>query len=211
VDAQSTTGVTGITTSGSIGLHGASSNAFGTGVEADGFNGVVGNGSANGVEGFGNNNGVLGESNTYGVQGFTTTGSGVYGHNSGQTGIGVNGSTGGTGSGVYGQATGSGTGVYGDTTDGTGVLAHSTDGTALWVNGAAHFSQSGLAVVPSGSKSVMVTMAGVTAASMILATVQQAGGFYVKYAVPASGSFTIYVNKAPASPTTVKVAYFVLS
>jgi hypothetical protein len=46
---------------------------------------------------------------------------------------------------------------------------------------------------------------------MILATVQQAGGFYVKYAVPAAGSFTIYINKAPTSPAIVKVAYFMLS
>jgi hypothetical protein len=45
---------------------------------------------------------------------------------------------------------------------------------------------------------------------MILATVQQAGGFYVKYAVPATESLTIFINKAPISPATVKVAFFVL-
>jgi len=36
-------------------------------------------------------------------------------------------------------------------------------------------------------------------------------GFYVKYAIPASGTFTIYINKAPTSSTTVKVAHFVLN
>jgi hypothetical protein len=46
---------------------------------------------------------------------------------------------------------------------------------------------------------------------MILATVQQSGAFYVKNAVPAARSFTIYINKAPAPPATVKVAYFVLN
>jgi hypothetical protein len=79
------------------------------------------------------------------------------------------------------------------------------------VTGRATFSRSGIAVVPSGSTHVSVTMAGATTSSMILATVQQAGGFYVKYALPASGSFTIFLNKAPTSPTTVKVAYFVLN
>ena len=72
-------------------------------------------------------------------------------------------------------------------------------------------SQSGLATVPSGVNHVTVAMPGVTASSMILATVQQAGGFYVKYAVPASGSFTIYINKAPAAPKTVAVAFIVLN
>ena len=46
---------------------------------------------------------------------------------------------------------------------------------------------------------------------MVMATVQRTGGFYVKAAVPAAGSFTIYINKAPVSPATVKVAYLVLN
>ncbi|HTK56822.1 MAG TPA: hypothetical protein VL295_08355, partial [Gemmatimonadales bacterium] len=147
-----------------------------------------------------------------GVYGTTTSGTGVLGQSSGSTGVGVEGTSAGNGSAVYGQNTGAtGTGVFGDATTGTGVLAHSTSGTALAVNGPAHFSQSGIALVPSGAKSIKVTMAGVTPSSMILATIQQGGGFYVKYAVPAAGSFSIFINKAPASPNTVKVAYFVLN
>ncbi len=46
---------------------------------------------------------------------------------------------------------------------------------------------------------------------MVMAMVQQTGGFYVKAAVPAAGSFEIYINKAPVSPATVKVAYLVLT
>lgn len=175
--------------------------------------GVFGNGGSVGVLGTGPD-GVEGATTTSdgnGVYGTTNTGTGVLGESTGTTGLGVYGKTAGSGSAVYGQATGIGTGVYGDTTDGTGVLAHSTNGTALWVNGSAHFSESGIAVVPSGSKSVQVTMGGVTTSSMILATVQQSGGFYVKYAVPSSGSFTVSINKAPASPKTVSVAYFVMS
>ncbi len=46
---------------------------------------------------------------------------------------------------------------------------------------------------------------------MVMATVQRTVGFYVKAAVPAAGSFKIYVNKAPLPPATVKVAYLVLN
>ena len=56
-----------------------------------------------------------------------------------------------------------------------------------------------------------VTLAGISGTDMVLATVQQTGAFYVKNAVAGSGTFTIYVNKAPASPATVKVAWFVIS
>ncbi len=119
--------------------------------------------------------------------------------------------TGVLGQGVIG-AEGDGTnyGVIGNTNSGVGVFAEG-GGTALKVNGKATFSMSGIAVIPSGSNHVSESMYGVTTASMVLATVQQNNGFYVKDAVASSGSFTIYINKAPTSPTTVKVAYFVLS
>ena len=69
----------------------------------------------------------------------------------------------------------------------------------------------GTAVVASGQNKVTVSLAGVTATDMVLATVQQSGGYFVKFAKPASGSFTIYINKAPVSPATVKAAWFVIS
>jgi hypothetical protein len=65
--------------------------------------------------------------------------------------------------------------------------------------------------VASGQNKVTVSLAGVTATDMVLATVQQSGGYFVKFAKPASGSFTIYINKAPVSPATVKAAWFVIS
>jgi hypothetical protein len=84
-----------------------------TGVEAHGgLVAVLGNGSGTGVHGLGK---------TYGVEGSTSTGSGVFGQNSGSTGIGVEGETGGTGSGVYGHATKNGVGVYGESEAGTGT------------------------------------------------------------------------------------------
>jgi hypothetical protein len=216
-DSNVATNETDLTTMGTTGL-GVISNqnvavALFGGVQSFGEAGVEGRGGQYGVEGIGDT-GVFGQSyiaHGNSVEGLTYAGVGVDGESTGPTGIGVQGLTSGNGTAVYGDNTGAtGTGVFGDATTGTGVVAHSTNGTALAVNGPAHFSQSGIAVVPSGSKSVTVTIAGVTTSSMILATVQQAGGFYVKYAVPATESLTIFINKAPISPATVKVAFFVL-
>ncbi|HEX9377451.1 MAG TPA: hypothetical protein VGB19_14595 [Actinomycetota bacterium] len=168
-----------------------------------------------GLGGAGLTGGVLGitedRSTGYGVEGRTVKGTGVYGHNTGSTGIGVWGQTGGVGSGVFGEATTNGVGVFGDSASGTGVQARSATGPALNVIGKARFSRSGLAFLPSGSNHVTVNMSGATTGSMILATVQQQGAFFVKNVVPATGSFTIYLNKAPASGYTVIVAYFVLN
>jgi len=165
--------------------------------------GLVTTGSATGVYAEAGDQAVVGQGGAVGVRG----------SGAGSGGIGVSGTALGTGSiGVSGESdTAGGYGVTGRAADGTGVLADSANGTALQVSGKAVFSRSGTATVLSGAKSIMVTMSGVTGASMILATVQQAGAFYVKNAVPAAGSFTIYLNKAPASPATVKVAYFVLN
>ncbi len=168
-------------------------------------------------------------SSGYGLYGFTTgtsqTFAGVLGYNSGG-GNGVEGSsanfngvygntTSPTSSGVYGVNDAGGFGVTGRTTGGgVAVLADDADGTsvALRTTGKLEFqNRSGIVRVASGQKSITVTLAGVTATSMVMATVQQTGGFYVKAAVPAAGSFKIFINKAPVSPATVKVAYLVLN
>jgi hypothetical protein len=137
-------------------------------------------------------------------------GTGVKGFHTGSTGIGVWGQTPGTGSAVYGEATGPGVGVYGDTTNGTGVIAKSTNGTALSVNGKAKFSRSGKVVIAAGTTSRTVTLAGVTTASMVLATSQQNATVFVRSVVPGSGSFTIRLSGAAPS-AGLKVAYFVLN
>ena len=187
--------------------NGGSIGVYGTGPTA-----VQGDGTSYGLYGSGGNTGVFAISGTYGVHGTSDSGSGVYGENSGSTGIGVEGKTAGVGSAVYGHATVNGVGVFGDTASGTGVVARSMGtGTALDVRGKAKFTRSGRVTVPSGANHVTVTLAGVTNGSMVLATVQQSGAFFVKNVALASGSFTIYLNKAPASPATVKVAYFVLN
>ena len=93
---------------------------------------------------------------------------------------------------------------------GVGVEADSATGAALKVQGKAVFSRSGIVTVPAGKNFRTVTLAGVTAASMILATSQQTRAAYVKAAVPGSGSFTIRLTgNAPTGG--LKVAYFVLN
>jgi hypothetical protein len=156
-------------------------------------------GSSVGVQAFGTTYGIYG-SGTYGSVGVGTT-YGAFGSTTNTAGVGVYGVNNGAGGTAYG--------VRGSAYQGVGVFAQSSSATALKVDGKAVFSRSGIVSVPSGAKSVQVTMSGVTTTSMIIATVQQSGAFYVKSAVPASGSFTININKAPASP--VAVAYFVLN
>jgi hypothetical protein len=139
---------------------------------------------------------VYGQANDYG-------GSGVYGLNDG------------TGYGVAGRATNTdgGTGVLGDapnSASGIGVEADSATGTALNVQGKATFSRSGIVTVQAGKDFRTVTVAGVTTASMILATSQQNKGVYVRAAVPGTGSFTIRLT-ANAPTGGLKVAYFVLN
>jgi hypothetical protein len=164
----------------------------------------------------------------YGVEGYTQLGAaGVYGLNSGE-GSGVEGHSSGangvyghsnspTASGVYGENfTGAGYGVAGRVAGGQGVavLADDADGSgvALQTTGKLQFlNRSGIATVAAGDTSKTVSVQGLTAKSMVMATVQQTGGFAVQAAVPAAGSFTIYLNKAPVSPATVKVAYLVLN
>jgi hypothetical protein len=164
-----------------------------------------------GVEGFGNNTGTFGEGPT-GVWGrsLNQDGTGVRGESTASTGIGVEGTVNGAGSAVYGLANANGVGVFGDTTNGTGVVARSTNGSALDVRGKAKFSRSGRVTIAAGATALKVTLAGVTTASMILATAQQDSTVAVRSAVPASGSFTIHLTgKAPAGG--LKVAYFVLN
>jgi hypothetical protein len=170
--------------------------------------GLYASGSSNGVEGHGGNNGVEGDIGTGGT-------AGVYGHASGTAGYGVAGSG---PTGVYGAGatagveggSGAGSGVYGHAQGGIGVRAEATSGTALQVTGKAKFSRSGIVTVPAGSASTTVSLAGVTASSMVVATAQQNGSVFVKAAVPAGGSFKIFLTgNAPAGG--LKVAYFVLN
>jgi hypothetical protein len=137
-------------------------------------------------------------------------GTGVFGDSSFATGIGVEGDQSGSGSGVFGHATGVGVGVNGQSESGTGVYAQSNTGRALDVVGKARFSRSGVVSVAAGTSTRTVHVAGVTLASMVLATAQQAASVYVQAVVPAAGAFSIRLT-GPAPSGGLKVAYFVLN
>jgi hypothetical protein len=145
----------------------------------------------------------------------------------GQGPIGVEGQGGGIGTGVLGttldntrpgvleenMATtySAGAGVVGVAPHNIGVQAISSSGTALEVDGVATFSRSGRVTVPAGSAKVSVQNVKLSKASMILATVQQAGRPAVRAVVPnvANNRFTIYLVKTATKKAIV--AWFVLS
>jgi hypothetical protein len=87
---------------------------------------------------------------------------------------------------------------------GVQATAGSTAQIALNVTGKAKFSRSGRTYVATGKYSRKVTMAGVTTASYIIATLQtRRTGVYVHAVVPATGYFVIYLNKAVTANTYV--------
>jgi hypothetical protein len=111
-------------------------------------------------------------------------------------------------------------GVYGNTgadpaaviPGGIGVLARaqSTAQLALRVLGRVQFSRSGRAQVTAGHSTKVITMAGVTAASYVIATPQNnRSGLFVQAVVPGAGQFTIYLNKAVS--VTTYIGYLVIN
>jgi hypothetical protein len=124
--------------------------------------------------------------------------------------VAVRGINNGTGHGIGVWGSGATKGVYGSSSSGTALFGESSSGTALQVNGKAKFSRSGIVTIPAGTASTSVPLAGVTTSSMVIATAQQSASAHVKAAVPAAGSFTIYLTgNAPGGG--LKVAYFVLN
>jgi hypothetical protein len=191
----STVGVLG---TGTTGVKGVSSTGYG----------VYGTTEAASVPGLYGTNTAGGDA----IQGVTTgaQASAVYGHNTSGGGS--------VAKGVFGSATGGGTGVRGESASGHGVEGVSSTGTGVYASGAmglqvvgkARFSRSGITTISAGATSKTISLAGVTTASMVLATSQQNSTVFVRSAVPASGAFTIRLSGA--APTGgLKVAYFVLN
>jgi hypothetical protein len=96
---------------------------------------------------------------------------------------------------------------------GVGVLAENTaGGTALKAAGPAVFSRSGILTVAAGKSSGTVTGVALSAASLVLATLQQnLSGVYVRSAVPnvPGSSFTVHLSKAVTA--SAAVAWFVVN
>jgi hypothetical protein len=158
------------------------------------------------------------------VEGDGQVGIGISGY--GETGVagsGVVGVIGGSatihGAGVVGYGEAQGCGVYGAVggapplpAANVGVQAVATEsvGTALRVDGKVRFSRSGRLAVSSGRTSVTRTLAGVTTSSIIIAVLQQAeSGTWIRAAVPGSGKFTVYFNRA--LPSSSVVGWFVIN
>jgi len=100
-----------------------------------------------------------------------------------------------------------------DSATGAGVVAeNAAGGAALQVQGVAAFARSGLLTVAAGKSSATQTGVALTAASLVLATVQQnLSGLYVRAAVPniTASSFTVYLSKTASAST--QVAWFVVN
>ena len=136
-----------------------------------------------------------GTSGAYGVQGVSTISTGVYGSSP-------------AGAGVEGNSA-FGTGVQGVSSSGNGVLAESPKGLALYVSGRAGFSNSGVATVNKGEKTVTVTVPGITKSGIVLATIQSPhSGVAIEGALAADRKITITLTGN--APANIAVGWFVI-
>jgi len=180
-------GVYGVSGSGT-GVYGQSGSTAGATGTRHGMHGVTDAAGYCGV--FGE---YVGTGQAAAVQGTNLSGSGQ-----GVVGYGT--------SGVLGLATSGGTGIVAsEALDGTGLAFHAVGGAA--------FDLSGIVSIPAGATSATVTGVSLRSGSLVLATVQNNAGVYVKYAAPnVSGSkVTINLNKAVPSGKTAKVAWFIVN
>jgi hypothetical protein len=142
--------------------------------------------------------GVKGVGPAYGVEGQGDS-YGLYGHDSSV--------------GVYAQGTSEG--VHGFSNSGTGVAALSNSGTALSVSGKVTFSRSGKTGIAGGHKSKSVSLSGLTAATLVTATLQGGPitGLHVASVQirPAIDKFTIYLSKDVPAGKTKTVGWFVVN
>ena len=207
-------GVTGVDTfKGGLGRSsGVTGNSLnGTGVNGMSIHhtGIVGTGFTQGQSGVAGIDfcptrgaqGIYGQSNNgNGVTGVSFKGNGVVG-NSKTPGH----------SAVIGldRAPHGGNAVFAQSQHGTAVLATSNGGTALRVDGKAKFKNSGVVSVPGGQRTVKVSVAGMTASSLVLATIQRPqAGVFIEAAQPGAGSFTITLSRNASSG--LPVAWFVI-
>jgi hypothetical protein len=163
-------------------------------------------------------NGLVGQTHAKGFSGVagldfnTAHGSnGVYGqtyHGYGVFGIGIGG---GHGVGAHSNTSGFDAVQAIDTASsgGTALYGASAHGFALRTAGKIKMSTSGVAVVPAGQRSATFACGGMTASSMVFATIQQAqSGVHIEGAEAGEESFMLTLSKGAAAP--VRVAWFVL-
>jgi hypothetical protein len=112
--------------------------------------------------------------------------------------------------GVYGYGTNGVIGESASTSAGVLALGQSATDLALDVRGKVKFSRSSRSTIGSGKSTLKVTLAGTTTSSRIFAVLHtNRSNRWVRAVVPASGSFTIYLNGTVSASTYV--AWFVLN
>lgn len=217
-NTDATTGavsLAGVHAAGGVAVRGASAEGVGV-FGAVGDDSLVGDMSGAGVVGFADE--LVGFVGTAGISDafVGALGSGLIGVYGSADSIGVVGD--GADAGVYGTGYEGGIGVVGLVGDSpatmptnVGVFASGdSSSVALQVNGKVKFSRSGRVSISSTGTSRSVTMSGVTTSSYIIATMQTSvSGVYVRAVVPGTGSFRIYLSKAPGK--TVYVGYLVVN
>jgi hypothetical protein len=109
-----------------------------------------------------------------------------------------------------------GRGVFGQTYDGIALSAQTAvpQGTALQVDGTAKFSRSGIAIVPAGQREVRVTGVLLSAASIVLATVQQyrsGSGASLQAAIPDAGTSSVRLRLSDRALEDTKIGWFIVS
>lgn len=176
---------------------------------AKGHSGVVGFDTSTASGG----HGLYGHSiNGSGVLGISQHGNGVTGLTStvGESGVaGIDQTATAGAHGVFGQSD-HGDAVHATSLHGTALLGQSTHGLALHVQGKAKFGHSGVATVAGGHTSVTVSVPGISASDIVLATIQQPQpGISVAGAHASSGSLTITLTGSTEG--SVRVGWLVLS
>jgi hypothetical protein len=194
-----------------------------TEVSTNAGTGLKGQSSANGPSGVA---GVAGfdtsSGGTQGVFGHSVHGQGVLGtsqHGTGITGLtSTKGKSGVAGidqtatagaRGVFAQSP-HGDALYATSPNGTALHGESANGLALFAQGKAKFAQSGVATVASGHASVTVSVPGIGASDIVLATIQTPqSGLAVAGAQASSGSMTITLTSPAGS--SVHVGWLVIA
>lgn len=183
----------------------------------DGLKGQTSATNHSGIVGFDTSSGPGG----HGVYGHSVHGDGVLGISQHKTGVAGQCSTVGesgvagidmtptTGAhGLFGQSP-HGDALYATSSNGVAVRGQSANGLALHVEGRAKFAHSGVVTVPSGHTTAHVSVPGMIASNIVLATIQNPpGGISLEGATAGSGGFTVTLSAS--GEQSVKVGWMVL-
>ncbi len=210
--AKGTSGLAGFdthSTRGSWGVSGHSVNGIGVIAFSTNATGIVGNAQTPGQSGTSGLD-FCPKKGGIGVYGQSNNGDGVFGFSYHGTGVAGQGKTSGE-SGVRGIdiAKSGGHGVTGLSDHGIGVFATSQHGIALEVQGKMKLTNSGVATITSGNRSMKVAHKTVSSSSIVIATIQNPiSGVFIEGAESEDGAFTITLSKNVGS--AVKVGWFIL-